>query len=86
MSWCDGETEGKRKLSSNNVFAIKSTVRDTCVAQSVKQPTLDFGSGHDLPGPEIEPIVRLYAQCGVCLMIVSLFLRTSPCSLSLYNK
>ena len=26
------------------------------VAQSVKGPTLDFGSGHDL-GPEIEPHV-----------------------------
>lgn len=27
MSWCDGEIGGKGKLSSNNIFTIKSTVR-----------------------------------------------------------
>ena len=25
-------------------------------AQSVKPPTLDFGSGHDLQGPELSPV------------------------------
>ena len=32
------------------------------VAQSVKCPTLDFSSGHDLPVHEIEPCVRLCAD------------------------
>ena len=32
------------------------------MAQSVKHLTLDFGSGHDLTVPEIEPCIRLCAD------------------------
>ena len=32
------------------------------VAQSVKRPTLDFGSGHDLMVPEIGPHIGLHAD------------------------
>ena len=35
--------------------------RDAWVAQSVKCPTLDFGSGHDLAVCEFEPLVGLRA-------------------------
>ena len=34
----------------------------TWVAQLAERPTLDFGSGHDLTVPEIEPFVRLQAD------------------------
>ena len=36
--------------------------RDTWVAQLVKGPTLDFGSGHDLIIHEIKPHIRLCAD------------------------
>ena len=42
----------------------------TRVAQSVKRPTLDFGSGHDLTVHDFEPHVGLHAvscQRGACL-------------------
>ena len=32
------------------------------MAQSVKHPTLDFSSGHDLTVPEFEPHVGLHAD------------------------
>ena len=32
------------------------------VAQSVKRPALDFGSGHDLTVRGFEPRIRLYAD------------------------
>lgn len=32
------------------------------MAQAVKHPTLDFGWGHDLGGPEIKSHVRFRAQ------------------------
>ena len=38
-------------------FRMKVT-RGTQVAQSVKYPTLNFGSGHDLTVHEFEPHVR----------------------------
>ena len=34
---------------------IKNTIQGTWVAQLVKHPSLDFGSGHDLMVPEIKP-------------------------------
>ena len=53
------------------------------MAQSVKCPTLDLGSSHDLRGLEIQPCVALHAQHGFCLRF-SLFLCPSySCSLSL---
>ena len=36
--------------------------KGTWVAQSVKQPTLDFGSGHDLNGLWMEPQVGLHTD------------------------
>ena len=38
---------------------INRSFRGTWVAQSVKHPALDFGSGHDLPVREFEPCVGL---------------------------
>ena len=37
------------------------------MAQSVKRPTLGFGSRHGLVVHEIEPHVRLCAEAGACL-------------------
>ena len=37
-------------------------MRGAWVAQLVERPTLDFGSGHELTVPEIEPRVRLWAD------------------------
>ena len=34
------------------------------MAQSVKRPTLDFGSGHDLEVCEVESCVGLHADSG----------------------
>ena len=54
------------------------------MAQSVKQPTLDFGSGHDLVVREFEP--RIGADSTSLLGILSLSLCPSPacmCALSL---
>ena len=46
------------------------------MAQSVKCPTLDFGSGHDLTVRGMEPRVE---QCGTCLgFSLSLSLCPSP--------
>ena len=36
--------------------------RGTWVAQSVKRPTLDFGSGHDLAVHEFEPLRTVSAE------------------------
>ena len=36
--------------------------RGAWVAQSVKQPTLDFSEGHDLMVHEFEPLVGLHAD------------------------
>ena len=36
-------------------------MRGTSVAQSVKRPTLGFGSGHDLAVREFKPCIRLHA-------------------------
>jgi len=64
-------------------MAIKMQGRGTCVAQSVKHPTLGFGSGCDLRvvgSSGMEPRIKLHTQQGVQL---SLSLCPSPCSLSL---
>ena len=63
----------------------------TCVAQSVKLPTLDFGSGHDLTVYEFQPHIRLSAlSCRACFRSsVPLSLTASPLlmvSLSKINK
>jgi len=49
----------------------KMKIRGTWVAQLVKCPTLDFGSGHG-QGPGIKHHVGLHAQQGVCVGIFSL--------------
>ena len=43
------------------IFLFKKRSRGTWVAQSVEEPTLDFGSGHDLTVREFEPRIRLSA-------------------------
>ena len=43
-------------------FLKKLKIGGTWVAQSVKCPTLGFGSGHDLVFHEIEPRARLCAD------------------------
>ena len=52
----------------------------TWLARSVKHPTLDFGSGHDLTVCRIEPHVRLHTD-SACLAF-SLSLPTHTCCLS----
>ena len=46
------------------------------MAQSVGRPTLDFSSGHDLMGHEIEPCAALMAQ--ILLEILSPPLSAPP--------
>ena len=61
---------------SRGAFKI-DWVWEICVAQLVKHPTLDFGSGHDFMVHEIEPSVRLCIDCEEPVGILS------PLSLSL---
>ena len=57
---------------------LNKNLRGTWVAQLVKGPTLDFGSGHDLMVRVIEPHVSLCARCGACLEFSFSFC-LSPC-------
>ena len=50
------------RLFLREKFWHKNEVRGAWVAQSVKRPTLDFGSGHDLVVHEFEPHVGLWAD------------------------
>ena len=56
--------------------------RGAWVAQSVKRPTLGFGSGHDLTVREFEPCIGLCADssaCGACFgFCVSLSVSAPP--------
>ena len=52
-----------------SMFLLKRNVR-SWAAQLVKHLTLDSGSGHDLP-VLIKTQIRLWAQQGVCLRILS---------------
>ena len=70
------------KDSETRETCIKIGSRGTWLAQSVKLPTLDLSSGHDLMVCEFEPLVGLCADSsepgarfGFC---VSLFLCPSP--------
>ena len=42
------KTRGPGPTTSEELRSLLNFFRDTWVAQSVKRPTLDFGSGHDL--------------------------------------
>ena len=70
-------------------FKLKN-VLGHLMAQSVKRPTLDFSSGHDLAVCEFEPCIKLCADSTESAGdSVSLSLYTSPalvCALSLKNK
>ena len=48
----------------NNTDVKDSMLRGARVAQSVKRPALDFGSGHDLTVREFEPCIGLHADSG----------------------
>ena len=65
--------------------AIKNAIYwGTWVAQLVKGPTLDFGSGHDLMFVSLSPVLgsvlTVWSLLGILSLSLSLFL---PCSLSL---
>ena len=54
-----------RKNKAGGIIILpnfKIYYRDTRVAQSVKGPTLDFGSGHDYTVHGIEPHIKLCAN------------------------
>ena len=51
------------------------------MALSVQWPTLDFSSGRDPQGHEIEPGVGLCADRGACLGFSATGLLSLPCSL-----
>ena len=46
---------------------LKNQSQGALMSQSVGHLTLDFGSGHDLGGPEIKPHVVICTRWGVCL-------------------
>ena len=53
------------------IFYLKNLVSGTWVAQLVKCPTLDFGSGHDLMVCEIEPgEIEPHTECGAVRLFV----------------
>lgn len=45
----------------------KNKMRGAWMAQSLKSPTLDFGSSRDRTGLAIKPHVGLHIECGACL-------------------
>ena len=53
-------------------------MRGTSVAQSVKRPTLSFGSGHDLAVREFKPCIRLHGDVEPAWDSVSLSLSGPP--------
>ena len=58
----------KTKQNKSNKQEETQDIRGTWVAQSVKQSTLDLGSGCDVTVCEIASCIRLYGGwCGVCL-------------------
>ena len=75
--------EGSASAATKN----KELVGAAGGAQSVKCPTLDFGSGHDLAVHGLDPHVQaLCCQCGACFgSSVSLSL-SAPRALSLKNQ
>ena len=58
-------------LGTVTTAALKSCPQGTWVAQSVKQPTLDFDSGHDLAVVRLIPHTGLPAQQKVCFRFLS---------------
>ena len=60
------------KPRSSYTLYMRETSRGTWVAQLVEQPTLGFGSDHDLMDCRTESHFRLCAQWRICLKIFSL--------------
>ena len=56
------------RMEGNNGF--ENDFRDAWVAQLVKRPTLDFGSGHDLKVVRSNPVLGLWTGCGACLRLI----------------
>ena len=71
-----------KKMKSTQMSIKNRMNRGTWVAQSVKRPTPDLSSGHDLTVREFEPCIRLCAdssESGACFgFCVSLSLCPSP--------
>ena len=57
-----------------------------CVAQLVKQPILDFGSGHDFRVPEIEPCIEPCMEPAWTLSLPLSVPFPHSCACSLSNK
>lgn len=76
QSICPSAEEQINKMrASHTMEYYPANKRTNCwgawVAQLVEHPTLDLGSGHALMGGGIEPSIRLHAQWGLCLKILS---------------
>ena len=59
--------ESRIRALATTSQSLKKQVGGAWVAQSVKQPTLDFDSGHDLTGCEFEPTSGSRADSTACL-------------------
>ena len=66
--------EVEEKVKVENIWEENKTkgYKGTCVAQSVKHPTLDFGSGHDLRVLSSSSVVRLHSKHGALPLVLSL--------------
>ena len=49
-------------ILAQTAYSKSLILRGAWEAQSVKRPTLDFGSGHDLMVCEFEPHIRLHVD------------------------
>jgi len=56
MTESSPKTPNHRSSENTNWDKYKNKTGGAWMAQSVKHPTLDFGSGHSLRGCEIEPL------------------------------
>ena len=63
---------------------LKTEIRGNWVAQSVKHPTPDLGSGHDLMVSDSEPqtfsVLTVQSLLGILSLPLSLPLPHSPCT------
>ena len=88
--FCQGKIMHKEPIKDNS--SNKKEYGVAWVAQSVKHPTLDFSSGHDLTVQELQPHIGLCADSAQSLLgVLSLHLsvplpRLHVCALSVSLK
>ena len=58
------DLQNQKVTSYQIVLQTYTSLGDTWVAQSLEHETLDFGSGHDLRGPGIQPCIGLPSRGG----------------------